>query len=194
MKKIFLALILVLGASAGVMAQQYPLLTNYMTNLMAFNPAVAGTDTIAELKALHRTQWLGIDGAPQTTYLTGHAKLGSSPFGIGGYLTRDVAGSLSKTGVNGVFSVHQRIGESGLLSIGATVGFYNIKLLETYQAAYADRDLTLQNGLLGAWAPDLGMGAYFKQGKFWAGLSIPQLFQSTIVYDPSLSNAVPAVG
>jgi type IX secretion system PorP/SprF family membrane protein len=192
--RIALIFTLVVLSQYSGLAQQYPLLTNYMTNVLAFNPGVAGTDTATELKILHRSQWVGIDGAPQTSYLTINGKLkADSQFGIGGYIVRDGAASLSKTGLNGVFSVHKRIGETGLMSLGATVGFYNIRLTNSYTAAFAARDATIQNALLGAWAPDLGVGLFYKDRGFWAGASIPQIYQYQIIYDPNLSGAARTV-
>jgi type IX secretion system PorP/SprF family membrane protein len=73
MKKllIFAALGLVLTASA----QQRPHYTQYILNNYIINPAVAGIENYTDVKLSHRHQWVGLEGAPVTTYLTIHAPL-----------------------------------------------------------------------------------------------------------------------
>ena len=51
-------------------AQQLPYFTQYVLNNFLLNPAVAGIDNYTDIKASHRVQWLGLQDAPVTTYLT----------------------------------------------------------------------------------------------------------------------------
>jgi type IX secretion system PorP/SprF family membrane protein len=51
-------------------AQQRPYYTQYILNNFILNPAVAGIENYWDIKASHRHQWVGLDGAPVTTYLT----------------------------------------------------------------------------------------------------------------------------
>lgn len=51
-------------------AQQRPHYTQYILNNYIINPAVAGIEDYWDLKISHRHQWMGINGAPVTTYLT----------------------------------------------------------------------------------------------------------------------------
>lgn len=54
-------------------AQQRPIYTQYTLNNFIINPAVAGIENYTDVKISHRNQWVGIDGAPVTTYITIHA-------------------------------------------------------------------------------------------------------------------------
>ncbi len=56
-------------------AQQLPHYTQYVINNFILNPAVAGIENYTDVKISHRRQWVGIDGAPVTTYFTIHAPL-----------------------------------------------------------------------------------------------------------------------
>ena len=47
-------------------AQQDPQYTQYMYNTMSVNPAYAGQREVLSITGLYRTQWVGIDGAPDT--------------------------------------------------------------------------------------------------------------------------------
>ncbi|MDB5191269.1 MAG: type secretion system rane protein PorP/SprF [Segetibacter sp.] len=62
-------------------AQQRPHYTQYILNNYIINPAVAGIENYTDVKISHRHQWVGLEGAPVTTYLTIHGPLHKSDFG-----------------------------------------------------------------------------------------------------------------
>ena len=55
--------------SFNVIAQQDPMFTQYMHNPVSINPAYAGSRGTLNMVAMHRQQWVGIDGAPKTLSL-----------------------------------------------------------------------------------------------------------------------------
>lgn len=59
-------------------AQQRPYYTQYILNDFIINPALAGIENYWDVKVSHRHQWVGLDGAPVTTYLTIHGPLTKS--------------------------------------------------------------------------------------------------------------------
>ncbi|GEO08146.1 PorP/SprF family type IX secretion system membrane protein [Segetibacter aerophilus] len=61
-------------------AQQLPHYTQYVLNNFILNPAVAGIENYTDVKISHRHQWVGIDGAPVTTYLTIHGPIKKSDY------------------------------------------------------------------------------------------------------------------
>lgn len=64
MKKIYLLFIVFVGLSSY--AQQDAQYTQYMYNTMSVNPAYAGSRGVLSITALHRSQWVGLEGAPST--------------------------------------------------------------------------------------------------------------------------------
>ncbi len=64
----------------GVCAQQQPYYTQYILNNFILNPALAGIENYWDCKASYRNQWVGLDGAPTTLYLTIHAPLGNAEY------------------------------------------------------------------------------------------------------------------
>jgi len=78
----------------AVSAQQLPHYTQYILNNYIINPAVAGIENYTDVKISHRHQWVGIDGAPVTTYLTIHGPLKKSDY------DRETATGFSATGEN----------------------------------------------------------------------------------------------
>lgn len=62
--------VLPLFCLSAAFSQQRPFYTQYVLNNYIINPAVAGIENYWDVKASHRHQWVGLDGAPVTTYLT----------------------------------------------------------------------------------------------------------------------------
>ncbi|MBB6610917.1 type IX secretion system membrane protein PorP/SprF [Pontibacter sp. Tf4] len=59
-----------------VRAQQLSHFSQYMLNGYLINPALAGSENYGELKTGYRSQWSGVEGAPESFYLTAHTPLG----------------------------------------------------------------------------------------------------------------------
>lgn len=74
MKNALLGICIMAGFAAN--AQQRPHYTQYILNNYIINPAVAGIESYTDVKASHRHQWVGIQDAPVTTYLTIHGSIG----------------------------------------------------------------------------------------------------------------------
>jgi type IX secretion system PorP/SprF family membrane protein len=77
MKRVTLFLFFILFSQLGL-AQQKPQYTQYVLNNFILNPAIAGIENYIDLKAGHRAQWQGLDGAPVTSYISIHAPLGKN--------------------------------------------------------------------------------------------------------------------
>ncbi len=80
MKRILFIAMLILGAGPLAISQQKPHYTQYLINPFIINPAIAGIDNYGDLKMSVRDQWVGINGAPKTTYLSIHAPLGKNDY------------------------------------------------------------------------------------------------------------------
>ena len=74
---------LIIGVCLTVVAnaQQRPYYTQYIMNNYIINPAVAGIENYWDVKASHRMQWVGVQDAPVTTYITMHGPLKKNDFG-----------------------------------------------------------------------------------------------------------------
>jgi type IX secretion system PorP/SprF family membrane protein len=80
MKRVVSTWIVVLGTVLLGNAQQKPHYTQYVVNPYIINPAITGIDNYTDLKMSVRDQWVGIDGAPMTTYLTVHGPIGKKDY------------------------------------------------------------------------------------------------------------------
>lgn len=57
-------------------AQQKPQYSQYMINNYLLNPAISGIEDYADIKLGWRNQWSGIEGSPETYYITAHTRIG----------------------------------------------------------------------------------------------------------------------
>ena len=92
-KKLFVLMSMVC-CMAAARAQQRPYYTQYIMNNYIINPAVAGIENYWDVKASHRMQWVGLQDAPVTTYLTIQGPLTKSDY------DRETATSFHASGEN----------------------------------------------------------------------------------------------
>ncbi|MFY7651205.1 MAG: PorP/SprF family type IX secretion system membrane protein, partial [Chitinophagaceae bacterium] len=74
--RLLTCLCIALLTAISVKAQQKPHYTQYMLNNYIINPAITGIENYTDVKVSHRHQWVGLQDAPVTTYLTVHTPLG----------------------------------------------------------------------------------------------------------------------
>ena len=92
--KAIITFLLVVFFTGLIHAQQRPYYTQYILNNFIINPALAGIENYWDVKLSHRHQWVGLDGAPVTTYFTIQGPLKKSE------ITRENALSLRPDGEN----------------------------------------------------------------------------------------------
>ncbi|WP_346429831.1 type IX secretion system membrane protein PorP/SprF [Daejeonella sp. JGW-45] len=78
MMKRFISVLLLMGLLQFAGAQQRPQYTQYIFNNYILNPAISGIENYIDVKAGYRSQWQGLDGAPETSYISVHAPLGKN--------------------------------------------------------------------------------------------------------------------
>ncbi|MGG9971196.1 PorP/SprF family type IX secretion system membrane protein [Ferruginibacter sp. SUN002] len=64
----------------NLFAQQKPHYTQYILNNYILNPALSGIENYTDVKISHRHQWVGINDAPVTTYLSIQGPLGKKDY------------------------------------------------------------------------------------------------------------------
>ncbi|QXP79698.1 MULTISPECIES: type IX secretion system membrane protein PorP/SprF [Winogradskyella] len=162
-------------------AQQDPQYTHYMFNTMSVNPAYAGQRETLSIVGLHRSQWVGIDGAPQTQSLSFHTPLRNERIGLGLNIVKDALGPASETFVDANVSYTIPLNANDLkLSFGVKGG---IHLLDTdwSKGTFRDADPAYQNNI-NLVSPMVGAGLYLHTRKWYLGLAVPN-FIDTDHYD-----------
>ena len=177
MKKIVLIISLSI-ISLGAFAQQDAMFTHYMFNTLAVNPAYAGSRDALTVTGLHRSQWIGFDGAPTTQTLTMHTPIPFKNAGIGLSFLNDKVGPTRMTSFYADFSYKIKITEKASLAFGLKGGvnllkgdIANLQLTEAADPSFASNELSK---LL----PNFGFGLYYFTDTYYFGASIPKLMEN----------------
>ena len=81
--------ILLVTVSLASFGQQRPVMSTYMFNGLALNPAYAGSLNIFSASFVHRKQWINVEGVPTSNIFTANTSLHVNQLGIGIQSTRD---------------------------------------------------------------------------------------------------------
>ncbi len=172
----------------GSFAQQDAQYTQYMYNTVSVNPGYAGSRGHMSIAALHRSQWVGLDGAPKTQTLNLHSPIGYRGVGLGVSIVNDQIGPTSETNFDIDFSYTIYTSTEGRLSFGlkASAHLLDVRFSELNQFA---PDQTLEQDIDNRFSPNFGAGIYYHTQKFYAGLSVPRFLQTSHFDESSLSSA-----
>lgn len=144
--------------SIHAIAQQKPQYTQYILNQYALNPALTGIENYTDIKISHRRQWVGLDGAPVTSYFTLHTPIGKQDYkttvtsfdidgenplgerhwedytaspahhGIGVQIYSDRIGPFNDFSTYATYAYHMPLGLRTNLSAGVGLGVGNLSL------------------------------------------------------------------
>jgi type IX secretion system PorP/SprF family membrane protein len=189
MMKFLISLFLLLVGFNSI-AQQDAQYTQYMYNTVAINPAYAGNRGMLSAVALHRSQWVGLDGAPETQSLSVHSPVGLGRLGLGLSVVNDKIGPSSETYFNADISYTIETGVESRLSFGLKAGAHvlDVNFAELNSQPGAP-DPVLQDNIDNRLNPVLGTGVYFHTDKFYVGLSAPNLLLNEHFERSSNNNA-----
>jgi type IX secretion system PorP/SprF family membrane protein len=159
-------------------AQQDPQYSQYMYNPIVVNPAYAGNRGVASIVGLHRSQWVGLDGAPHTQTLSFHTPLSNSRVGIGLSIVNDEIGPADETYVAADFSYTLLVGDQARLSFGLKGGVHVLNVDYRRLNPFDLGDPRLSDIIDNKLSPTLGLGLYYHTEKLYLGLSSPNLLQT----------------
>lgn len=170
MKKInILSAVIILFLTSSLHAQQDPYYTLYKYNMNIINPAYAGSSNFSELSTGFRMQWIGVEDAPKTQFISYTGPL-KNKLGVGVSIINDEIFVLKETDITIDFSYHIKLNEEYLLYFGLKGGgsFINIDL---ERANVKNDPLFAENQSF--FNPTMGAGLYLKNDKFYVTLSTP---------------------
>lgn len=185
-----LLLFLLAGSLYGQQDAQY---TQYMYNTVSVNPGYAGSRGHISIAGLHRSQWVGLDGAPKTQTFNIHSPIGYRGAGAGLSIVNDQIGPTSETYFDVDLSYTIQTSLDARLSFGlkASAHLLDIRFSELNQDLTnpGGPDPTLQQNIDNRFSPNIGAGVYYHTQKFYAGLSVPRFLETTHFEESSLSTA-----
>ena len=157
-------------------AQQDAQFTQYMYNTINVNPAYAGSRGALSMFALHRTQWVGLDGAPVTNTVSMNTPLNESNLGLGISLINDKIGPTTENAISADLSYTIQTSETWKLSFGikATANLFNLDVSKLNPVDATDP--SLQD--FSKFSPNIGAGIYLHSDKAYVGLSVPNFIET----------------
>ncbi len=172
-----------------VVGQQDAQYTQYMYNTMTVNPGYAGSRGQLSLAALYRSQWVGLDGAPETFTLNLHSPIRNSKLGYGISIVNDNIGDgvVSETYLDAMVSYTIDVSLDAKLSFGLKVGGNFLSLDFNGLNNFDDEPITGDN-IDNRFSPNFGLGVYYHTDRFYAGLSAPNILE-TDYFDNSQRDA-----
>ncbi len=163
-------------------SQQVPQYTQYIHNYFALNPALAGSNECLNVKMGYRSQWMGFEGAPETTFASvsvelKHKKIQTlrTKHGIGGYVENDETGPLSRSTIYLAYAYHFPVGRNVTASIGVFGGITQMGVDAT-KLNLQDPNDPIINGTGRVYLiPDFSPGVFLNHDDWFLGYSIRQI-------------------
>lgn len=167
--------------SLSAYAQQIPLYSNYFFTPYVYNPAMSGTSGVTEATLLHRRQWTGIQGSPETSALALNGSLNDERVGWSVYGFSDQTDILSRLGIYGNYAYHVQLSDDAKLSFGLGAGYVNQNIDQSAVRAQDQGDIyTVIGPDRGTF--DLNFGMNLSIIGFNLGVSAPQLLSQNVIY------------
>lgn len=188
MKKVLFILLGLLSLSP-LKAQQDPMFSQYLYNMLALNPAYAGSRNQLSTTLFYRNQWTGFDGAPVTTNISVHSpfKKSNGSWGINAYNER--IGVQKQNFLNANYA-YRIITGKGQFNLGLSAGVYQFGYnYNDLQASVGD---PLFQGSESYRMFNAGFGVYYQTNKLALGLSVPHLVNRKILDQAAFKAVNPA--
>lgn len=204
-----LSLTILCYSNMASFAQTRPHLNNYLYNYYVINPAVAGIEDFVDIKSSFRSQWNGLEGAPETLALTIHGNIegqnkvnppkqkkvsideitvdldgyNARPHhGIGGILFADRIGPFSKIQLSGSYAYHIPLSKKYRLAAGLSMGMTQNSLDLDKIRLHDPNDIAVSEERYSNINPDLGFGLWFYSKALFAGFSGAQLLKYNLAF------------
>ena len=177
MKKILLlfSALLILTTVKG---QQLPFFSQYNLNHYVINPAATGTSDNFPVAFSYRKQWASIPQSPTVQYLSANMEVYKS-MGAGIKLLNYTTGPMKKTGAELTYSYHIAFDNDMNLSFGLSGLLYQFHLGKSDLSIEDVNDMAF-TGKDNMFVVDAIFGTYLYGENYYAGISVPQLFNRNV--------------
>jgi type IX secretion system PorP/SprF family membrane protein len=175
--KIKLLSIVLIFTVIDAYSQQDAQFTQYMYNTININPAYAGSRGILSIFGLYRTQWVGLDGAPETSSFSVNTPINNSNLGVGLSLVNDKIGPTNENNFSVDVSYTVQTSASFKLSFGikGTANLFNLDINKLNPEDQGDPQF---QDLDNKFSPNIGAGVYWHSDKAYVGLSVPNFIET----------------
>lgn len=174
MKKLIIIVIGLLMLKSGF-SQDLPQWSQYIGNQGLLNPAYNGTRDVLSGLLVHRSQWVGFEGAPMTDGLNVHGPIEDTPMGVGLVFQNDHIGFSNTFDFFVAGSYKLDMPKRGtFLSLGLQAGLQSFVYDGTKAILESQGDINFA-GKYSKLGLNFGLGAYYYGEKYFIGFSVPKL-------------------
>lgn len=162
-----------------VNAQQDAQYTQYMYNTANINPAYAGSRGCLSALIMHRTQWVGLDGAPVTNTAAIHTPLSASKkLGLGVSFVNDRLGPSDNNIISLDLSYYIPTSESFKLAFGVkgTADMFNVDFNKV--KLFNPNDNLNRKDIDNRFSGNIGAGIFLYSDKTYVGVSVPYFLEN----------------
>lgn len=179
--KIFFHLIsiLMILTLTKVYGQQLYKTNQFNVNMLTYNPAYAGSNEDVDINLSVRQQWVGIDDAPRTQFVSASGFLYHN-LGVGINLYNDITGPTRRTGLGATLAKHFQLTSDGKtwFSFGLTGELFEYYINPEKLETSSPDDPAISEDITHELTPDANFGFYVYSRKYFAGFSVLHLFES----------------
>ncbi|MDR1259732.1 MAG: type IX secretion system membrane protein PorP/SprF [Tannerellaceae bacterium] len=180
----------------SVRAQYDAQFSQYFMAMGYYNPGYAGVNDDLNILGLHRRQWIGMPGAPQTTFFNISMPLAISSVntGLGVTLFSETIGLFSNSHISGQFAVKRNL-FGGTLSIGAQIGITSISFdgtkVDLGESGYHDQeDEAIPKTEVNGMGLDINAGLYYTHKKFYIGIASTHLAEPQLDLEENITTYI----
>jgi type IX secretion system PorP/SprF family membrane protein len=190
MKKRILVILFIAVTVSGTLAQQLPILDNYLVNPVALSPAFTGKYHPFEMYVTHRSDWTGLNGSPVAGFISADGML-TRKMGLGGSILLNKADIFKNFAVNLNYAYHLQLAKEHFLSFGVnasmyqnSVDFADAVVEDPLDPMFYDRDFITETYF------NAGIGILYNWKALNVCISSPVLFNNKSLYQPSAYDQV----
>lgn len=179
MKKLIYILVILAFLPKESVAQLAPQFNQYYFNPILVNPAYAGTRGMLSMVGVHRSQWVGFEGAPSTQSFAIHSPNRRKNMGLGLQLLNDQIGPKNTVAVSGIYSYKIRAGR-GKLGFGLRASVYNYTFDWSKIDYRENGGYALNDGRESYMTPSFDFGMFYNDKYNYAGFELTHLNQGRL--------------
>jgi type IX secretion system PorP/SprF family membrane protein len=188
LRKSLYLLIFVFGIVETTQAQQLPIYNQYNFNQFVYNPALSSRTDVPVLTLLHRNQWAGVSGGPETSLISFNGVESDKKIGYAAYLYYDKTGVLATTSFYGNYSFRFTLANDFNVTLGLSAGVVNQGVDMAALNVTDPSDPIVNADISGRTIFDFNAGINFSYKGFDLGFAAPQMFSNPIDYAPDDDN------
>jgi type IX secretion system PorP/SprF family membrane protein len=176
MKKVLFIFVLLISFITAN-AQQDAQFSQYIFNGLYINPAYAGYKSDFYINSFYRSQWTGLNGAPQTASIAADGSVANDKVGLGLLLQHDQIGAQTNIAAYTNYAYRIQIGEddNSRLAFGLGVGLVQAGIDGNKLNPVQSGDNYIPTGNHSFLSPDARLGILYTNDDYFVGASVDNL-------------------